>query len=179
MTPGAGAVPGDGNAAPQPRGEVGSLYESDVRQFSDLLNRFLAEAHAHCAVLVDRSGRLLTQAGDTGKMDKITFASLVAGDFAASDQLARLLGEDEFSSLYHAGEGTSMFLADISGWGILAALFNGNTTLGMIRLRSKTVVPQIARLFETIAARPKSAATPGMDESWVSEAEDEIDKLFS
>ncbi|HEX6560121.1 MAG TPA: roadblock/LC7 domain-containing protein, partial [Longimicrobiales bacterium] len=165
---------------PGVRTEVDSLIESDIRQLGDLLDGFIAEARAHCAVLVDRSGRLLTQAGDTGAMDNITFASLVAGDFAASDQLARLLGEEEFSSLYHAGEGRSMFLADVSGWGILAALFDGHTTLGMIRLRSKTLVPKIATLLHAIATRPRlSEATPGMDENWVSQAEDEIDKLFS
>ena len=142
-----------------------------------MLNTFIGDSQAHCAVLVDRSGRLLTQAGDTGAMDNITFASLVAGDFAASDQLARLLGEEEFASLYHAGEGRSMYLADISGWGIVAALFDGKTTLGMIRLRSKTLIPQLATLFETIAARPK-AAIIGMDNTWVSDAEDEIDRLF-
>jgi predicted regulator of Ras-like GTPase activity (Roadblock/LC7/MglB family) len=161
------------------RDGVGSLIEADIEQFDALLNNFVAEAQSYCAALVDRSGRLLTLAGDSGAMDNVTFASLVAGDFAASDQLARLLGEEEFSSLYHAGDGRSMFLADISGWGILAALFDSKTTLGMIRLRSKTLVPRLASVFDSIAARPKrSAASPGMDTSWMSEAEDEIDKLF-
>lgn len=158
---------------------IASLVEGDIQQLGGLLNSFVGEAQADCAVIVDRSGRMLTHVGDTGAMDNTSFASLVAGDFAASDQLARLLGEEEFSSLYHAGEGRSMYLADISGWGILAALFDGKTTLGMIRLRSKTVVPKIAEIFEMISARPKSAAnTLGMDNAWVNEAEDEIDKLF-
>jgi predicted regulator of Ras-like GTPase activity (Roadblock/LC7/MglB family) len=158
---------------------IGSLITEDVQQLNELLNSFVTDAQADCAALVDRTGRLLTHAGDTGAMDNLTFASLVAGDFAASDQLARLLGEEEFSSLYHAGEGRSMYLADIAGWGILAALFDGKTTLGMIRLRSKTVVPKIAEVFEMISTRPKTAAnTLGMDTAWVNEAEDEIDKLF-
>jgi predicted regulator of Ras-like GTPase activity (Roadblock/LC7/MglB family) len=161
------------------RDGIGSLIEADIEQFDALLNNFVAEAQPYCASLVDRSGRLLALAGDSGAMDNVTFASLVAGDFAASDQLARLLGEEEFSSLYHAGDGRSMFLADISGWGILAALFDSKTTLGMIRLRSKTLVPRLVAVFDGIAARPKrSAASPGMDNSWMSEAEDEIDKLF-
>lgn len=161
------------------RDGIGSLVEDDIRQIGGLLDTFIEGTQADCAVIVDRTGRMLTYAGNTGAMDNITFASLVAGDFAASDQLARLLGEEEFSSLYHAGEGRSMYLADISGWGILAALFNGRTTLGMIRLRSKTVVPKIAEIFEMISTRPKTEETTlGMDNAWVSEAEDEIDKLF-
>jgi predicted regulator of Ras-like GTPase activity (Roadblock/LC7/MglB family) len=156
---------------------IGSLSEIDVEQFDELLGAFLRDTQAQCVMLVDRTGRLLTSAGDTAGLDNITFASLVAGDFAASDQLARLLGEDEFSSLYHAGEGGSMYLADVSGWAILAALFDGKTTLGMVRLRSKTTVPRFIAIFETIAARPK-AQSMGMNENWLDDAEDEIDKLF-
>ena len=72
-----------------------------------------------------------------------------------------------------------MYLADVSGWGILAALFGGHTTLGMIRLRSRMVIPRIAAVFAEIAARPKqSALSLGRDNNWLSEAEDEIDRLF-
>ncbi|HEX6007191.1 MAG TPA: roadblock/LC7 domain-containing protein [Burkholderiales bacterium] len=160
------------------RDGIGSLSETDAAQLTSLLANFVGETQADCAVLCDRSGRLLTLSGDLGAMDQTAFASLVAGDFAASDQLARLLGEDEFSSLYHAGLGRSMYLADVSGYGILAALFNGATTLGMIRLKSRTTVPRLVELFEQIASRSPADSGMGMDENWMSEAEDEIDRLF-
>ena len=160
------------------RDGIGSLSEIDAQQLTSLLTTFLGETHANCALLCDRSGRLLIKSGDTGAMDNTTFASLVAGDFAASDQLARLLGEEEFSSLYHAGEGRSMYLADVSGYSILAAIFDGRTTLGMIRLKSRTTVPKLAELFHEIASRQNSQVGIGMDANWMSEAEDEIDRLF-
>jgi predicted regulator of Ras-like GTPase activity (Roadblock/LC7/MglB family) len=160
------------------RDGIGSLSEIDAQHLTSLLNTFIAETHADCAVLCDRSGRLLIKSGDTGAMDNVTFASLVAGDFAASDQLARLLGEEEFSSLYHAGDARSMYLADVSGYSILAAVFDGRTTLGMIRLRSRTIVPRLVELFEEMANRPTSKMGIGMDANWMSEAEDEIDRLF-
>jgi predicted regulator of Ras-like GTPase activity (Roadblock/LC7/MglB family) len=160
------------------RDGIGSLSETDAEQLGALLNSFVVETHAHCALLCDRSGRLLIKSGDTGSMDNVTFASLVAGDFAASDQLARLLGEDEFSSLYHAGQGRSMFLADVSGYSILAAIFDTKTTLGMIRLKSRTTVPRLVAVFDEIANRPPQAVGFGMDNNWMAEAEDEIDRLF-
>ncbi len=160
------------------RDGIGSITENDAAQLTTLLNSFIAETQARCALLCDRSGRLLMKTGDTGAMDNITFASLVAGDFAASDQLARLLGEDEFSSLYHAGEGRSMFLADVSGYSILAAVFDAKTTLGMIRLKSRTTVPRLVTVFDEMAKRPRTAVGFGMDNNWMAEAEDEIDRLF-
>lgn len=161
-----------------PRETISIFAAEDVQQLDAVLSSFIGETQARCAVLVDRSGRLLTAAGDTGSMDRVTFASLVAGDFAASDQLASLLGEQEFSSLYHLGEGRSMFLADVSGWAILAALFDGRTTLGMVRLKSKAVVPTFASLFAGIAARGPSAPME-FEQGWAAEAESEIDRLFA
>lgn len=161
------------------RDGLASLTESDAAKFSSILGTFVQETQAFCALLCDRTGRLLTQSGDTGAMDNTTFASLVAGDFAASDQLAKLLGEEEFSSLYHAGEGRSMYLADISGWAILAAVFDGKTTLGLIRLKSRTTVPGLLDVFREISDRPAAPSGIGMDTNWLAEAGDEIDRLFA
>lgn len=151
----------------------------DVRTLEALLTGFLTDTEAHCALVADRSGRLLTTVGDTGTMDQVTFASLVAGDFAASDQLASLLGEQEFNSLYHQGENRSMYLADVGGWAILAALFDGRTTLGMVRLKSKTVVPKLASLLADLATRSRARADLGLESGWIAEAESEIDRLFA
>lgn len=155
------------------------FHAGDVEQLDQILSDFLGETQARCAALVDRSGRLLTSVGDTGSMDRITFASLVAGDFAASGQLASLLGEPEFSSLYHQGEGQSMYLADISGLAILVALFDGRTTLGMVRLKSKVTVPKFASVFAALAARGPALPSGEFQEEWVLEAETEIDRLFA
>jgi predicted regulator of Ras-like GTPase activity (Roadblock/LC7/MglB family) len=152
---------------------------TDVARLDMLMSGFLGETRARYVLLVDRSGQLLTAAGDVGSLDQVTFASLVAGDFAASDQLAALLGESEFSSLYHQGEGRAMFLADVGGWAILAALFDGRTTLGMVRLKSKAVVPRFARLFAELAARGPMRPTSELQNEWVAEAENHVDRLFS
>ncbi|HKJ92680.1 MAG TPA: roadblock/LC7 domain-containing protein, partial [Longimicrobiales bacterium] len=107
-----------------------------------------------------------------------TFASLAAADFAASDQLAGLLGEDEFTSLYHQGEAGSMYLADVAGSAILAAVFDHSTTLGMVRLKTRTVVPEVVELLNELVGRP-SQPGQGLDASWLSAAADEIDRLFA
>jgi predicted regulator of Ras-like GTPase activity (Roadblock/LC7/MglB family) len=161
------------------RDGISFLGSQDMEKLNRLLSGFLTETHANCAILVDRSGRLLAAVGNTGNMDRITFASLVAGDFAASDQLASLLGEKEFSSLYHQGEGCSMFLADLGGWAILAALFDGRTTLGMVRVKSKAVVPRFTNVFAELAARGPSRSMNDLQTGWAAEAEGEVDRLFA
>jgi predicted regulator of Ras-like GTPase activity (Roadblock/LC7/MglB family) len=127
---------------------------------------------------MDRTGRLLTSAGETTGFDGVTFASLAAADFSASDQLAMILGEDEFTTLFHQGDKLSMYLAAVGGQAILATLFDQRTTLGMVRLRLRAAQPEFSALFAEIAARD---ATPGaaLEPDWADEAADQLDRLFA
>jgi predicted regulator of Ras-like GTPase activity (Roadblock/LC7/MglB family) len=158
---------------------IGSIGADDLALFQQLLSTFLTETQARCVVLVDRTGRLLATAGDTGGFDQITFASLAAADFAASDQLAELLGEEEFSSLYHHGERHSMYVADLSGWAILVTLFDRRTTLGMVRVKARVITPRFHEAFENLAERGPSGAVVPMEVGWADDAVSEIDRLFT
>lgn len=158
---------------------IGFLGTDDVRHLGDLLAGYLTDTGAHSVYLCDRTGRLLTSQGDASAIDQTTFASLASADFAASDQLAALLGEDEFTSLYHHGADRSMFLADVAGTAILAVLFDTRTTLGMVRLKTKSLVPLCAEYLAQLAQRGPSGQVTTMETGWASEAESEIDRLFS
>lgn len=154
------------------------LGADDVHRFEEILSGFVAETGARCALLVDRSGRLLSSRGDTADLDETTFASLASAGFGASDQLAQLLGEREFASLYHHGAERSMFLADIAGTAVLAVLFDTRTTLGMVRIKTKTVVPAFAEYIAEMGERGPSGQVVHMEPGWAKEAESEIDRLF-
>jgi predicted regulator of Ras-like GTPase activity (Roadblock/LC7/MglB family) len=161
------------------RDGLGVLGVEDVRRFEELLAAFVAGSGARCAFLMDRTGRLLSSRGATDEVDETTFASLASAGFAASGQLAHLLGEKEFASLYHHGGERSMFLADIAGGAILAVLFDTRTTLGMVRIKTKWLVPQLADHIRGMAERGPSGPVVQMEADWASQAESQIDRLFT
>jgi predicted regulator of Ras-like GTPase activity (Roadblock/LC7/MglB family) len=158
---------------------IASIGTTDLEQIESQLTSFLRETRARSASLVDRTGRLLANVGDSASVDQIAFASLAAADFAASDQLAVLLGETEFATLYHHGERQSMFLADVDGWAILAALFDRRTTLGMVRIKTKGTVTRLSRVFNELAERGPTGSVVQMEVGWAADAESEIDRLFT
>jgi predicted regulator of Ras-like GTPase activity (Roadblock/LC7/MglB family) len=154
-----------------------SLSEADHDAIGQIVQRFLFDSKARCALLVDRSGQLITTTGERPVFDVTAFATLAAADFAANDQLARLIGERDFSTLFHQGERESMLLADIAHRVILVVLFDNRTTLGMVRLKLRGAVDELGRLFGRMfsasATRPAGSAPP-----LLSDIEDEIDRLF-
>jgi predicted regulator of Ras-like GTPase activity (Roadblock/LC7/MglB family) len=154
-----------------------SFREEDSRQIQSILSTFLGESNARTALIVDRTGQMVSTAGETPAFDATAFASLTAADFSANDQLARMLGESEFGALFHQGERESMYLADIARRVILVVLFDNRTTLGMVKLRVKTAVLQLNQVFTDMFNRDGTNA-PGVASEFLGEAEDEIDKLF-
>jgi len=124
---------------------------------------------------VDRTGQLVATVGEQPTFDPTAFATLTAADFSANDQLARLIGENDFNTLFHQGEKESMYLADVARRVILVVLFDNRTTLGLVRLKMKQAVDDLTELFTRVFARP---AGEGSKNDLLAGADDEIDKLF-
>ena len=151
-----------------------SFTEDDFGSITTALERFLGECNARCTLLVDRSGQLIATVGERPTFDPTAFSTLAAADFSANDQLAKLIGEKDFNSLFHQGEKESMYLADVARRVILVVLFDDRTTLGLVRLKMRHIVSQLTQLFEQVFSRGAHAANPKI----LAGADDEIDKLF-
>ncbi len=152
-----------------------SLDESDYNRITGHLTELLKESNARSALVVDRTGQLLATAGEALSFDPTVFASLTAADFSANDQLAKMIGEPEFASLFHQGEKESMYLADIARRVILVVLFDQRTTVGLVRLRVKQTVQDLGQLLDEMFSWASGASEKG---GLLEGAEDEIDKLF-
>ena len=154
-----------------------SFGEEDSRHIQGILRGFLEETNARTALIVDRTGQLVATVGEAPAFDPTVFASLTAADFSANDQLARMLGEAEFGTLFHQGERESMYLADVARRVILVVLFDNRTTLGLVKLRVRTTVESLNSVFHEMFGREETGERR-MESGFTDEAEDEIDKLF-
>lgn len=157
---------------------IESLQPEDLRRMDRLLDAFVRETGVRCAVLMDRAGRLLTTAGESDGLDSVSFATLAAADFSASGELANLLGEKEFTALYHHGDDRSLYLAMVGGQGLLASLFDGSTTLGLIRLQLRELAASFAAIFEELATRTNDVPST-LGANWAEEAAGALDLLFA
>ena len=80
------------------------IYEEEIAQVDALISRLLKGCDAKCALLVDKDGHLITRKGFTHSLDTTALAALLAGSFASTKEIARLVGEPEFSVLFHQGK---------------------------------------------------------------------------
>jgi predicted regulator of Ras-like GTPase activity (Roadblock/LC7/MglB family) len=154
-----------------------SFTQDDFTAITDSLKRFLGDTNSRCALLVDRSGQLVTTVGDAPGLDTTAFATLTAADYSANDQLAKLVGENDFSSLFHQGEKDSIYVADIARRLLLVIIFDSRTTVGLVRLRMKAEIEELTLLVDRVFSRGRNSAASGGN--LLKGADDEIDKLFN
>jgi len=137
------------------------FYKEDIQQIDSTLREFLSRSKSKAALLVDKDGHLITQEGSTDQADTDTISALVAGCFAATREMARILGEEEFTALFHQGRKDNLQLTLVGHRTILAVLFDDSTTIGMVRLYAAETARRLTSLFRKVGTR---AATPGADE---------------
>jgi predicted regulator of Ras-like GTPase activity (Roadblock/LC7/MglB family) len=157
------------------------VFEEDYWAINTTLQELLQNSNAKSVLLLDKTGQMISSLGEEPEFDMHSFASLCAADFEANAQLAELIGEKDFATLYHQGSNESMYLARVARDIILVILFDKRTTLGLVRLRTKKAVDHLAtvinRLYDKLEYENEELKE--FDEEFAAEAEVEIDSLFS
>jgi len=157
------------------------VFEEDYWAISTTLQELLKNSNATSVLLLDKTGQLISSVGEPPEFDMHSFASLCAADFEANAQLAKLIGEKDFSTLYHQGSNESMYLARVESNIILVVLFDKRTTLGLVRLRTKKAVDNLETVIRQLYDKLEyeNEELNEFDEEFAAEAELEIDTLFS
>lgn len=128
------------------------LREPEYEALLSILRKLLTDASAKVAFLVDKNGTLLASAGDAFGFDTTSLASLAAGNIAATGGLANLIGEKEFSILFHEGERDNMHLSVVGERLILVIVFDRRSSVGLVRLRVRQATARLAAVMAVALA---------------------------
>lgn len=154
-----------------------SFYKEDIEKIDKLLSEFLRLAGAKCALLIDKEGHLVTKRGEVRTVDMDTISALVAGSFAATKEMARLLGEEEFTALFHQGERDNIQLSLVGDRTLLTILFDDRTTVGMVRLYANETAKKLADIYR-IAMNRDPDMHAQLDSDYGDSAKKKLENLF-
>jgi len=118
------------------------------------LRKFIGDSRARCALLITHSGQLVGQVGFTSHLDVLSLCALVAGIFTTTQELARLIGESKFKSLFQEGKTWNLHFTLVSEDLIFATLFGKKTVIGAVQVSANEVSERIGKLLKEIAAKP-------------------------
>ena len=156
------------------------LFEEEYKRLSDAMTRLQRDASAISAFMIDRSGQPITSAGDVSDVDATSLASLTAGNVAATEGLAKLIGERHFNSLFHEGETKNIHMTLVAGKVILVIVFDEKSSLGLVRLRVRKAAAEFTRILEAVANKASNEETKqGFESPFAEITDDDIDNLFA
>lgn len=125
------------------------MYDTEQLDAIDniILERLIGAGVDH-VIFMDLSGNAIAKHSN-GKtdLDATAFAALAAGNFAAVDAMARLVGESEFSLLFHKGEKLSIHFSKVTEDTLLISMFAKNISLGLVRLKVAETVEEMNRVL--------------------------------
>ncbi|MFN2579103.1 MAG: roadblock/LC7 domain-containing protein [Pyrinomonadaceae bacterium] len=153
------------------------ILEARFHHIKALLARLRLDSSARLVVLLDKDGQQIAVHGDLGDLDTTSLASLAAGNVAATGGMAKLIGENEFPTLSHEGEKESIHICVI-GRVLLLVVFDDRSSLGLVKLRSRQLSHELAKVFIEIEQESADAsANNSLPFSGITD--EEIDSLFS
>jgi predicted regulator of Ras-like GTPase activity (Roadblock/LC7/MglB family) len=124
------------------RNELGSLEE--------IIEDELLDSGAELVVVADLSGNLILQCGSLEMEDIFSLAALSAANFAATAQIAKLIGEEDFTLMFHKGGKRNIHFSRLGNDYLIITLFNDNVSLGLIRLKLISALEHMSAIFREV-----------------------------
>jgi len=158
------------------------MYEEEFGLIKQIISKLRVDANAKVVFLVDKNGQQIAAHGEIENLDTTSLASLTAGNVAATDGLARLIGEKEFSILFHEGEKDNIHISIVASRVILVVIFDERSSLGLVRLRVKKAAQELTEVFNTIlekVEKERAAAGSAVESPFAEITDEDIDSLFS
>lgn len=125
-----------------------TFSQKQLDGIEEILQEDLVELGVHCVVLIDMAGNIIANL-DNGEMehDIYSLAALAAGNFGAVSTMAKIIGEDEFSLLFHKGEKESIHFSKVTSEFLLVSIFGKEVSLGFLRLKVAEAIEKINKLL--------------------------------
>ena len=155
------------------------MYEEEFERISSILNRLRVDASAKIVFLVDKNGQQIAGAGEIDQIDTTSLASLTAGNVAATDGLAKLIGEKEFSILFHEGRKDNIHISIVGQRLILVVIFDERSSLGLVRLRVRKAASEVERVLSQMEEKAREIGAADVASPFAEITDEDIDALFS
>jgi predicted regulator of Ras-like GTPase activity (Roadblock/LC7/MglB family) len=131
------------------------ITKKDLEKINFCLNKMVSLSMAQSVLLIDRSGQLIAHHGNTLAIDLLSLSALTAANFGATAEIARMLGEEEFTLLFHKGKSENVYFSAIGEHIIMVTLFDDTTSLGSIRFQINKIVDELSKIFSSIFEKQK------------------------
>ncbi len=127
-----------------------TIFAGQENALGELTRELEKKIQSLYIMIADTAGQPILQRGELEKNKLLALGSVVAGDLAASQETARIIGQYEsYQLIIREGLESNLFISEIGKELVLLCLVPTRTPLGWARLLVKESAKQIAEIINT------------------------------
>ena len=127
-----------------------NLGHEQLTKIEEVLQDDLMDMGVHCVIFIDMAGNIVVNLDDDKvKHDVYSLAALAAGNFGAVSAMAQMIGEEDFSLLFHKGEKESIHFSKVLNDFLLIIIFGHDISLGLLRLKVTESIEKIEKILKS------------------------------
>jgi len=138
-----------------------NLRPEEDKELREILTNIAEESKSKIVLLIDKSGQLISRSDSPAfSSDDVTFASLTAGNVAASEALSKLLGDKSLNHMFTETEDEGIYMIVVAEKYILVSIFDKvSTNLGILRVKIKKYYDRLEELMKRIEERAEKESS--------------------
>ncbi len=133
--------------------------EEDRSQIAACLQRLMADSGASYAMVIDRSGQILAEESDEIRPEMVHLGALIAATYSSTQEMARILKEDGFKTLFQEGLKEKIFTETVRGRWLLVVIFNHKAQIGLVKVLARRSSAVLANILELVEQRSSEVGT--------------------
>jgi predicted regulator of Ras-like GTPase activity (Roadblock/LC7/MglB family) len=99
-----------------------------------VLSRLIQASHASSGMVLDRAGQIIVYGGQEYRTEMMMLGALIAGTYASTREMARILREENFRMLLQEGAKEKIFTEAVGDYWLVSIIFDRNTHLGLVKV---------------------------------------------
>lgn len=141
------------------------------------LSRLMDETGATYSMVLDRAGQVLAWNGEVHQGEMMHLGALLAGSYASSREMARLLREDNFRVMVQEGQREKIFTETVDDRWLLVVVFDHQAHLGLVKVLAKRATQSLSGILQ-LAIERSEARREEFGTEFPKAATDTIDLIF-
>jgi predicted regulator of Ras-like GTPase activity (Roadblock/LC7/MglB family) len=154
------------------------ISDRELSTISTVLTKLMNDTNATSSMLIDKSGQVVAVQGTETRRNATTLGALLAGVFSSSREVAKLLNEKDFRSIFQQGVHENIYTTMVEEQWLLVIIFDKLTHIGLVKILSKKASEELGRTLERVRLDTTRTKSSVLNLQFRSSVEDTIDLLF-
>ena len=149
------------------------ITEDDVRVIDKTTGDLIFRTQASAVLVTDVGGALIVQKGEVEGFDITSIAALASNSYAATQMIASLINEPNFTAVYQQGDNWGLLVMNVEEYCLMIVIFQAQVSVGLIKYYAQETVKTIAEQMKAASER-----APGETLDMVEMNVGNIDEVF-